>query len=74
MVQKHIPTDQELANDPSLKWACYRKWEAVWSDSHNTVVRFCRYEECGNIRVAGLNTIGELPELVHPLNIRRVQI
>lgn len=63
-------TEAELANDPSLKWCPYREAEAVWSDLHRTDVRFLRYEE-GKVRLATIDGISPLPDLVERTQVRR---
>lgn len=67
---KRKPNPDELANDPSLRWSPYSKWELVWSDAHNDQLRFVGYEE-GGVRLATVNGIANLPGLVSPLSIRR---
>lgn len=66
----HKATDVEIRNDPSLRWNYYRPWEIVWSDLHNTEVRFLRYEG-DKIAVASLHGITELSDRVGVLQIRR---
>lgn len=63
-------TEQELANDASLKWWCYRHGELLYSDLHQDVVRFGRYEE-NLIVVLSANGLAELPDRVQPLQVRR---
>ncbi len=58
-------------NDPSLKYhGKYLKWEALWSEPHDKVVRFVRKE--GSLyRVADAASLAELPDLVSPEQVRR---
>ena len=63
----------ELRNDPSLKWCEYRFGEMLWSDIHQTEVRFARYEE-ELVRVCSLNGIEELPDLVSSVWVRRPSV
>lgn len=67
--RKHLTPPEQLANDPSLKWNAYKKWEALWSDSHGETLRFARYEG-DRIVLATLN-IADLPGTVDPLSVRR---
>mgnify|MGYP001558571523 CR=1 FL=1 len=67
-------TELEIANDPSLRWCNYRRWETVYSDVHQAEVRFVRYEGDGKIRLASLDGIAELPETVEPLQVRRASV
>lgn len=41
--RKRVHSAAELANDPSLRYCPYRKFELVWSDSHQTEMRFVEY-------------------------------
>jgi hypothetical protein len=69
--RKHLPTDAELANDPSLRFCPYRPYETVWSDTHGQELRFLRYQEDAVV-LASLNGMGELPGAVPALSIRRL--
>jgi hypothetical protein len=76
MARKRIPTPEEIANDPSLKWCGYRFGELVWSDYHQESVRFVCYmlPSCEFVRLASLNSIAELPGEYHRLTIRRPSV
>ncbi len=64
-------TVEQLENDPSLRVCPYRRWETVWSDTLQADVRFVRYEGT-MVRLATMNGIAELPDLVPELSIRRM--
>lgn len=66
---RHTPA--ELANDPTLRDLPYRKWEVLWSDVHQTELRFGHYTSDGRIVLAGLNSCGDLDPPVDPLSVRR---
>ena len=69
--KKYVPTEEELANDPSLMWVPYRRWEPIWSDDHGANLRFVEY--VGDlVKLASLDGISELPGLVKKLGIRRL--
>ena len=70
MKKKTIHTHEELANDPSLRWSSYQKYEIVWSDSHHQDLRFVQYEN-GLVRLSTINAMDNLPDLVDKLSIRR---
>ena len=71
MAKKPRYTAAQLANDPSLRWCPYRRWESLWSDVHQADMRFVRYEGDGMVRLATLDAIAELPELVREDQVRR---
>ena len=71
--KKKVASPAELANDPSLRWCPYRQGELVYSDLHQAVVRFWEIEKKG-IRLASLNGIAPLPELVRADQIRRPSV
>lgn len=73
MARKQEFSAAEIANDPSLRWCPYRQWEALRSDVHGETLRFVRYED-GKVRLATLNGIRELPDLVGPLTVRRPSV
>jgi hypothetical protein len=55
--RKRVPSNAELDNDPSLRWApAYHRMEAVYSESHQTVVRFGAYNADGTVSL--LNLVG----------------
>ncbi len=72
-MSKHKPTAEQIKNDPSLRWCPYRSMEVVFSDAHQTELRFIRYEG-QMVRLAELNSIAELPELVQASTIRRSSV
>jgi hypothetical protein len=63
-------TLEELAADPSLKWCPYRRFEILWSDTHQTCVRFVRYEGDGVV-VAADASCAEMPGSVPKTSVRR---
>lgn len=69
--KKHKPTDAELANDPSLRWHSYGKYETLDSDTHGCQLAFVRYTDCGRIVLATINGLSELPGVVDSLTVRR---
>lgn len=69
--KKPVYTPEELENDPSLKWFPYHRWEALWHEEKQANFRFVRYED-GMIRIATMNGISELPELVKKTDVRRI--
>ena len=73
MTKKSKRPEAEIANDPSLKWTPYSKWEALWSDTHGVALRFLGYTDCGKIRLGSLNAIEEVAT-VNPLSVRRPTI
>jgi hypothetical protein len=57
--------------DRSLKfYPNYLRWEVLWSRSRQERVRFVRWED-GRVRVATLNGIRELPDLLEPGDVCR---
>lgn len=68
-VGRELP-EEDLRNDPSLRWVDYHYTEIVWSDDLGKEMRFLRYEG-ENVRLAELNSIGEVPGLFHKHRIRR---
>jgi len=61
---------EELANDPSLEWNEYRKYELLESDSHGHLVRFLARAPDGSICVTNL-ACGPYPGSVPALSVRR---
>ena len=69
---RHTPTDAELTNDPSLKWTRYAKWELLYSDAFDDLVRFVDYTSEGLVRVATVNSMCEFEGIaLDPLSVRR---
>ena len=56
-LKKRIASPEEISNDPSLQFNAYLRWEAVWSDLHQGMVRFIGYADDGHIRVGTINGI-----------------
>lgn len=69
--RKHKVTDAELANDPSLRWHAYAKYEPLDSDTHGCTLAFSRYTDEGRIVLASMNGLSELRDAVCPLTVRR---
>jgi hypothetical protein len=69
-MKKRIPSKLELENDPSLRWNDYKRWEVVMSDVHSELRRF-HSREGDQARLATVNGMEVLPELVPLLSIRR---
>lgn len=66
-------TQEEITNDYSLKWHFpYRHGEALWSDTHQQMLRYIRHEG-EYVVLATLNGIAELPKPVHKLTVRRTK-
>jgi hypothetical protein len=70
--KKRIASSEEVANDGSLRWSAYRKYEVVWSDRHQEALRFSHYARNGEIVLASLNGMAEMPGTVPTLSIRRL--
>lgn len=68
--KKRKPTEGELANDPSLRWCGYRRFELVWSDTHKTEMRFVEYLPNGKVRLANM-MLGIIPGEYNASSIRR---
>jgi len=68
---KGKPTAAQIANDASLRWCPYRMFELVYSDTHGRPLRFVRYASPGQVVLATLGGMGELPGTVHELTVRR---
>lgn len=71
MARKRVYTTDELANDPSLFHTDYKPFEVVHSDHHKDLRRFVRYED-GEIVLASLGGMAELPKRVPILSVRRL--
>lgn len=69
--RKHVPSAAELANDPSLRWCPYRKFELVWSDTHQTEMRFVEYLTGGKVTLATEAGMAVVEGSYDALSIRR---
>ena len=70
--KKHKPSQEQILNDPSLRWHPYYLWgELVFSDIHKKVLRFFGYKEGDKAELATVHGIDPLPEFVSLLSIRR---
>lgn len=69
--KKHVPSLEEIANDPSLRWFPYRTAEVIFSDTHGTELRFMGYDG-EQVKLATLNGIAPIAETVHRLTVRRL--
>ena len=73
MANKRKLSEGILTNDPSLRWSAYGKWELVYSDVHQEPMRFVCYDQ-DRIRLATVNGMAELPDLVEQHQIRRLSV
>lgn len=66
-------TPAHVRNDPSLRWVGYRYGEVLYSDTHQTYLRFSRYDHKDPSRVvlASMNGIADLPGTVDEFTVRR---
>ena len=71
MVRKRTASAVEIANDPSLRWCDYQKWESIWSDDLNQSVRFVR-REGDRVVIATAEGIKEFEGTFDHLRVRRI--
>lgn len=68
--REHSP--EELANDPSLKWNDYKRYELVYVKPWGKYFRFLEYIWGGKrVRLTERNSLRVLDETVEALDIRR---
>jgi hypothetical protein len=69
---KRLHSPAELRNDASLRYCGYRPFEAVFSDTHDTEMRFVRYSGQDRVVLAEVNSMREIPDTFPMLSVRRL--
>ncbi len=68
-------TDEEMQNDPSLRWCGYRYGEVLYSDAHASLVRFDHYcEKRVWVYVLEVNSMAPLQKPATVLQVRRPSV